>query len=677
MRTIIGLSFLALTMSAFAAGRDLRYFNVVPVRGGDVEFAAREVKRQTALGMKAIAVSLSYHPQCTPAANLLPVHAEKFRRLKALLADTDVEVGVLVQSTAGHGWNGRMQLSKEPWQRTVHTSGFVGPRYCQLDPGFRAYILEAVRSICREGPSFLLIDDDFGPRNGEGFCPLHVALYNDATGETRTAAEWGKLAEEGELSDPVRRKMEEARRQVPIAFAREIRKAIDSVDPRIRCGMCTPGKGMGFTREVALALAGPDTKPFIRVCNAVYGIQHPTAFINQFKHVRQLVSMFDGVEEIVAEADTWPQNYWSEPARFFSAHLIFDVLFGLDGAKIWMSEFERAQDVGSQARYERVFRDELPKRQALYDLMRTQHPRFHGVTGVINWEDWSSDSMKHGAWDNDTPAREVFMPFGFPCEFAKPGLTDPRNVYALTRADVQKMTDGEVRAVLAHRAYVDAAGAKELTKRGFAKLIGVEATDGGEDFFYNCELPTDGAKPLGMMWTETSACLKPLSDKVEVLSEFAYRDPFMKHPDRKAPALTYFRNARGGEVAVSGWTFENGGWNAWARYLKVARKEQLVKVMDRLAGGFMPFTACENNHALTTWATLDDGSTLVTLTNLAVDDWQDLRVRLDKVPASAKLLQDDGTWKPVKAEKTGADEVTFRVGEVRCLVPNILRLNTP
>ena len=99
-----------------------------------------------------------------------------------------------------------------------------------------------------------------------------------------------------------------------------------------------------------------------------------------------------------------------------------------------------------------------------------------------------------------------------------------------------------------------------------------------------------------------------------------------------------------------------------------------MKVMDRLAGGFMPFTACENNHALTTWATLDNGATLVTLTNLAVDDWQDLRVRLDKVPASAKLLQNDGTWREVEAEKTGADEVTFRVGKVRCLEPQILIL---
>lgn len=666
---------LTVTLSLAAGGRDLRYFNVVPIHNGDVEFAAREVKRQAALGMKAIAVSLSYHPQCTPAKNLLPIHAENFRKLKALLAGSGVEVGVLVQSTAGHGWNGKMQLSKEPWQHSIYVDGHENPRYCQLDPGFRAYVLEAVRTISKEGPSFLLFDDDYGPRNGEGFCPLHVALYNKATGENRTAEAWRMLAKGGDRTDPVRRKMEEARRQVPIAFAKEIRAVVDSVDPKIRCGMCTPWKGVGFTKDVAIALAGPNTRPFIRICNAVYGIQHPTCFITLMPHMRQLTGMFDGVEELVAEADTWPQNYWSEPARYFSTHLIYDILMGLDGAKIWMSEFDRAKDTGSQRRYEEVFARELPKRQALYDLMETRHPRFHGVTGIVNWGDWGSDSVRSGAIDGPSPVASVFAPFGFPCEYAKSGLRDSRNVYALTGESVKLMTDADIRGVLAHRAYVDAAGAKELTKRGFADLLGVSATNGGDDFFFSVELPKDGSDPLKIGWDESAACLKPLTDKVEVLTEFAYRDPFMKTPQIKAPALTYFRNGLGGEVAVAGWTFQNGNsYMSWNKYTRVGRKEQLEKVMDRLAGGFMPFVAVENNHALVHWASLDDGTTLLVVTNLAVDDWQALRVRLDKVPASAQLLQDDGTWKPVAAEKTGAREVTFRVGKVACLVPQILRL---
>ena len=667
---------LSLALALSASARELRYFNVVPIHGGDVEFAASEVKRQAALVMKAIAVSLSYHPQCTPAANLLPIHAANFRKLKALLRDTDVEVGVLVQSTAGHGWNGKVQLSKETWQHAVYADGKPNARWCQLDPGFRAYVLEAFRSISREKPSFLLVDDDFGPKMSEGFCPLHVARYNAATGKSLPADVGRKLANDGAQTDPLRRQMEESRRRVPIEFAKEIRAAIDSVDPTIRCGMCTPAAGAGFTREVAFALAGPNTKPFVRIFNAVYGQQHPTCFISQLQHLRQLEAMMEGVGELVAEADTWPQNYWSEPARYFATHLVYDVLYGLDGAKIWMSEFERPRDVGSQARYERVFRDELPKRQALYDLMQTQHPKFHGVTGVLNWGDGVCDSTRWGGWDAATPVNAFFMPFGFPCEIARAGLVDPRNVYVLTRNSVKAMTDAEIRAVLGHRAYVDSIAAKDLTRRGFAKLLGVEATDGGDDFFYNAERPTDGSLPLKMMSDGSSAALKPLSDKVEVLSEFVYRDPFMAKADVKSPGLTYFVNELGGEVAVAGWTFDNTGFSfmSWNKYTKVSRKEQLVKVMDRLAGGLLPFVACENNHAISSWATLDDGSTLFVMTNLAVDDWQDLRVRLDKVPASAQLLQDDGTWRPVVAEKTGAQNVTFRVGEVRCLVPQILKL---
>ena len=53
----LALSASSLTAGDFAASaRDLRYFNVVPIHDGGAEFAAREVKRQAALGMKAVAV---------------------------------------------------------------------------------------------------------------------------------------------------------------------------------------------------------------------------------------------------------------------------------------------------------------------------------------------------------------------------------------------------------------------------------------------------------------------------------------------------------------------------------------------------------------------------------------------------------------------------------------------
>lgn len=645
----------------------LHYFNVVPVRNDNVDFAISEIKRQAALGVKEVAICLSFHAQTTPARKLIPILCSRLRRVIEGCAGSDVKIGVLIQSTQGHGWNGRIPLTDEKWQHSIYLDGKENPRHCMLDPGFRAYVLEAITEVCKEGPEFLLIDDDFGPRSGEGFCPLHIAAYNHELGKDLTQADYIALAKSGDWENPDRIKIENIRRRVPIEFAGEIRKAIDSVNPSIRCGMCTPGNGHGFTRDVAMALAG-NTRPFVRVCNATYGRATPECFHGIVTIVRQLINLFEGIDDIVAEADTWPQNYWSESGTMFSCHLLTDILLGLDGAKLWMSEFDYSHFEDSQCRFEARFSRELPKREALYALLK-DGAEYHGVIGNLPKVHWLGDSVRMGGDGYADLCNMVCGPFGFPVYYKKPGSKDPRDIYTLSENDVDLLQDADLLAILSSRVFVDASGAKALSKRGFSNLMGVEATDGDASFAFTVENPLDGSDQMNIMWDASAASLRPLAEDVKVISEFAFNSPGGVS-EEKGPALTVFENRLGGKVAVAGWSIKS----PWYKFLKPSRRELLLKVFDMLAGGFFPGMLTSPSFGLCFNADLPGGDELIAAANLSLDPWHGLSVRMREIPANAEMLCDDGKWIRVAVSQTGEDEVTFDCGEIATCEYAIVRI---
>lgn len=648
----------------------MHYFNVVPVKNDSAEFAVSEIRRQASLGIREVAVCLSFHAQTSQARLLIPILCARLRRVIEGCAGSGVKIGVLIQSTQGHGWNGRIPLTDEKWQHSVNVNGEENPRHCMLDQGFRAYILEAITAVCREGPAFLLIDDDFGPRHGEGFCPLHIAEYNRALGKNLTREDYAALAKSVDYDNPDRMKMEGVRRRIPIEFAAEIRAAIDSVDPSIRCGMCTPAKGQGFTREVALALAGK-TRPFIRVCNATYGRCNPEVFYGIAGGTRQMISLFEGIDDLVAEADTWPQNYWSEAASLFSCHLITDILLGLDGAKLWMSEFDYRHFTDSQSRYEKRFSEELPKREELYRLVKGGAV-FHGAIGNLPSPYWLSDSVRRGGIFYDDLCKVLCGPFGFPVYYRKPCPADRRDIYTLTGNDVALLPDSDLLAILSSRVFIDASGAKELTKRGLAELIGVTATDGPADFAFTEEKAADSADPLYIMWDAEAAFLSPLGDGVEVLSDFFYTSPG-KAPEKKGPSLTVFRNRLGGTAAVAGWSIRMD----WYKLLKPSRRDLMLKAFDVLAGGFFPGMLTAPSAGLCFNATLADGTELIAAANLSHDVWENgLAVRLRDLPQNAEMLQNDGKWTPLFCRKTGDSEVTFDCGKIGTCEYAIIRFSS-
>lgn len=461
--------------------KEMNMINIVPVFVGREDFAVSEILRQhRETGLTRFALCLSYHPQGTPARNLIPKLCGAFSEIREALKDySAIDLGALIQSTQGHGWNGKVPLTNEPWQQVIHVDGQKSPRMCFLPEGFREYVAEAIEETVRAGAKFLLIDDDFGMRQLECFCPLHMAAYNEALGKDYTREELQQILSTRPLNDPEVLTVCNVRHEGILSFARLIRQAIDKVNPDVTCGFCTPWLGYGFAGEVTRILAGK-TEPFARINNAVYGSSDPTVFyyITGQTHRVKYHYETEGVHNFIAESDTFPQNYYSESARHFHSHITNGIVNGLSGSKLWTSEFNNPVDISSQRRYEyylanyRNFYNEL--------LGTVQNIQWKGVSAPLFVSPLKDHPVLVDGWWPDW-CNACLGPFAFPIHYREPGQ---KGIYTLSAGDARLMTDEDLKKVLSSSVLIDSLAAKELTKRGFSELMGVTADDGDENFAF-------------------------------------------------------------------------------------------------------------------------------------------------------------------------------------------------
>jgi len=643
--------------------KQMNMINIVPAFLKAPEFNISEIIRQAKdARLNRFALSLSFHPEGTPAADKIPILCDHFRKVADGLKGTGIELGILIQSTQGHGWNGKVPLTQEPWRQVVYCDGTVSPRICSLDPGFRDYIYQAFAECARCSPAFLLVDDDSGPRRKECFCPLHVAMYNRMLGKNYTREEMQKMLDERPWDDPEVRVISQGRYETAVEYARLMRSAIDSVNPDLRCGLCTPDC-KNYYGDTALILAGKN-KPFIRVSNAIYGMLNPLShFILIMQATYREKYQAPGVTEFLDESDTFPQNLYSVGAAVFHSHICNAVLNGLSGCKLWISEFNNPADSGSQRRYEmylRTYHDFYEELLNTVDGVRWQGPaglNFHVAYGMHPVK--SIDAIYTMDW-----CRSMLGPYAFPVRYAEPGNS---GIYTLCGGEMKHFSDEQIRQMLSASVLIDAGAAKELTKRGFAELMGVEAADGGENFAFSREIHARTGLGAGYMWDPMSAELKVLSPGVKVVTNLCNGTFGDFHP--VAPGMTFFANELGGRVAVTALS------TAMPFYKTILppRRIFLQEALDFLAGGILEMSV-ENadQQVIVRHGILKDGAELLALHNVAVDTLPHLDIRLKRDPKSVKKLNPDGTWSSVTFKHTADTVIRLDCELVRCL-PQVFR----
>ncbi|MBR2425667.1 MAG: hypothetical protein IKB16_02895 [Lentisphaeria bacterium] len=648
--------------------KQLNMINIIPVFQGREDFAVSEIRRQAKeMGQTTYALSLSCHPQGDVPSELIKKYCCSFTAIHEALKEDAVELGILVQSTMGHGWNGKVPLTSANWQNVVFDDGTPGARMCPLDPGFREYIINGIADLVRCNPAFLMIDDDYGLRANECFCPLHIARFNEMAGTSYSREEVQDIVMNRPSDDPLSKIFQEQRKSTAVDLALAIRRAVDKVNPEIRCGVCKPYYSHGFVNEVAHAFAGK-TAPFVRVDNSVYGMKNPIDIaLTNAQRTHQAKYLLEDIDDVIAEADTFPQNYYSTSATAFHAHITNILLNGLNGCKLWVSEFGNPTHSCTQQRYENQLRDNRKFYQTLLDTL--DGAAWKGVQSPLFRPMRNSLHPTRGILELTPPdlAAHFCAPSGYPLHFATP---DSDGIFAISGKVAEFLSDRELRTILGKNVLLDAGAAKLLSRRGFTELTGVAADDGDETFYCGYEQHMQSGERCGMMWEDALAHLTPLNDQVKIITGLykgAVRD-FQCEGEYVSPALTCYTNPAGGRVAIF-------AWDVSMPYYKIFRPQHIIwlrEALDFLNNGVLEMQIPAEQQIVVRHAVLNDESELLGIINYAQDDLEETPVRLVRTPEKVEKLCSDGRWQTISFRRKN-QEMLQLAEPLRFLRPLILR----
>ena len=119
----------------------MKFFNIMPFMPSNVKKMAAEYRRYSeATGMKILLCSMTLNPEGDDPYLKPKSFIRAFSELKEELKDTDIELGILLQSFIGHGWSSSSP-SVHLFQPTINHTGttkgsesfsYILPTYSEL-----------------------------------------------------------------------------------------------------------------------------------------------------------------------------------------------------------------------------------------------------------------------------------------------------------------------------------------------------------------------------------------------------------------------------------------------------------------------------------------------------------------------------------------------------------------
>ena len=283
-----------------------------------------------------------------------------------------LEVGVWLGETMGHGMGaGRGNYVYQPFVNIQGTEANGG--FCCADETFRADVCEWAAKAAEAGAKLVVLDDDWRMNaHGAGIysgcmCPDHVRRYSELVGE---ALDREGIVRRVFSGGPNRYR--EAWRELMggdmLTLAREIRSAVDRVDPDCRIGICTApsvvGRDGADFMQIADALAGK-TRPWVRLIGAPYWAKSGAdlAAVMTLERMQAHLSWMWQIErgaEVLLEGDVYPRPRFVCPSAYLEcAAQIARADRRFTGVMKYM------MDYASSPRYEHGYIDRHVKNAAL------------------------------------------------------------------------------------------------------------------------------------------------------------------------------------------------------------------------------------------------------------------------------------------------------------------------
>ena len=188
---------------------------------------------------------------------------------------------------------------------------------CPSDPIFTEQCKNAVKALAATGVDTIMLDDDLryaflGPESA-CLCDNHVKFICDEVGEALTSEELAPLIQNGQ-NNKYREAFLHANGYFLESYARQLREALDEINPNIRLGACACLGSWDFdgtdAKKLAKIFAG-NTKPFVRGIGAPYW-SRDKLWGNELQDSIELERMetvwtSDDEVEFFTEGDTYPR----------------------------------------------------------------------------------------------------------------------------------------------------------------------------------------------------------------------------------------------------------------------------------------------------------------------------------------------------------------------------------
>ncbi len=491
--------------------------------------------------------------------------------------------------------------------RTIKGKDIEGHK-CPTDEGFVRFACDYIADIAKSGVDLIMFDDDFryGFQSDAAacLCDGHIARINQLTGENSTREELEKYITTGgknKFRDAFLQVNGEAFR----VFAKEVRKAVNTVDASMRVGFCACMSSWdldGTTAdEIARLLAG-DTKPFVRLIGAPYWAAM-NAWGNQLQDVIELERMESvwtrqGDIEIFSEGDAYPRPRCCTPASYVEG---FDTALRASGCTDGILKY--GLDYVSNADYETGYAVFHERNRSLYKDIDTYFLPKKSV-GVRVYERMQkiADAVTPTAVNDCIDIENIF--------FSKAART-------LAYSTVPTVYDGDgicgivfdenarnvPLSALANGLILDIAAAEILMQRGVdvgIEYIGKAVTNASEEHFLhdNNFIATVNATVYELK----------LKESAQILSDTTTTDGII-------PVSFRYENADGQRFLILNLNTRKGSDRLLKHY---ARSRQYATQIEWLSGKKLP-AYCYGNPALYMQAKEKDGALAVGLWNFFAD----------------------------------------------------------
>lgn len=546
---------------------------------------------------------------------------DDLKKFISVFKDAGFEVGVWLWTF--------MAVDDKKYTHITSPNGRVSKdQVCPSDEDFGKFASDYIADVAKCAPDLIMFDDDF--RYGFLDCGLGCACKNhrkymsELLGEELPPEGLGKKIFGGR-GNKYRSAFLSANRHYFELFANKMRKAVDTVNPEIRLGLCACMDVWDFCGispdEISLLLAG-DTKPFLRLIGAPYWSVNKS-WGNRLQDVIELERMEkswckEGIE-IFSEGDSFPRPRYNCSANRLEC---FDMALRACGTAdgILKYIFDYSSSAGYEDGYykacvahaeiykgiEEMFSDKDEVGVRVYEFRN----KFEKMTVPEKWE--GRDDVQNSFF---SPAAKLMAASSIPTVYSGkgPGIVFGENAKYVSREDIASGLVLDIRA------------AEILEERG----VDVGLKSAGESFYADEETFIGQGEYVRLGGSEVVSSEVKEGAKIESL---------VLSGNRKETGSYAYENAKGQRFFVLCFDGYFANDNSLKQY---ARAKQLAEKLQWLGGKKLPVTLPANPD-LYVLCKRDKKAMSVFLGNFFEDGVNGLEIALDKKYDDIKFINCSG-----------------------------------